>query len=122
VPHPSERRAAPRCSAVQNRSTIEFATGQERRRIAARLINISREGALVATENPPPCATPISLRIENPVRTDWVDATIVRVDLNRQIGLRFNQGCADDVLIAGTVGVDLAFMVRDGPNLTTAFD
>jgi hypothetical protein len=123
VSHSAERRAAPRCSAVQNQSRIEFATGQDRRRIAAQLINISRDGALVATENPPPCATPISLRIESPVRTDWVDAVIVRLDHQRQVGVRFIQGCCpDDLLLAGTVGIDIAFMVRDGPNLTTAFD
>ena len=65
---------------------------------------------------------PVSLRIEKPVRTDWADATIVRVDPNRQFGLRFNHGCPDDLLLAGTVGIDIAFMLRDGPNLTTAFD
>ena len=64
----------------------------------------------------------ISLRIESPVRTDWVDATIVRLDPNRQIGLRFTRGCPDDLFLAGTVGIDLALIVRGGPNLTTAFD
>jgi hypothetical protein len=122
VSHSAERRAAPRCSAVQNQSRIEFATGQERRRIAAQLINISREGALVATETPPPCAMPISVRIESPVRTDWVDAITVRLDHQRQVGVRFIQGCPDDLLLAATVGIDIAFMVRDGPNLTTVFD
>ena len=66
--------------------------------------------------------TPVSLRMESPVKTDWVDATIVRVDPNRQIGLRFTQGCPDDLLLAGTVGIDIAFILRDGPNLTTACD
>ena len=122
MPHPSERRASPRCDAAQNRSGIGFATSQGGQRIDARLVNISREGALVATETPPPGATPICLRIESPVRTDWVDATIVCVDSNQQVGLRFARGCPDDLLLAGTVGIDLAYMVRGGPNVTTACD
>ena len=120
--HPQERRTSPRCNAVKNRSSIEFATPQGRRRMEARLVNISRDGALVVADNPVPEAMPISLRIESPVRTDWVDATIVRVDPNQEIGLRFNQGCPDDLLLAGMVGIDLAFMVRGGANLTTACD
>ncbi len=67
-------------------------------------------------------AAPLSLRIESPVRTDWVDAKVVRFDPNRQIGLHFTEGCPDDFLLAGTVGIDLAFLVRECANLTTAFD
>ena len=122
MPHLAERRVWPRCDAVTNQSSMEFVTPQGRRRIEARLVNISRDGALVVAENPPAESTPISLRIESPVRTDWVDATIVRVEPNRQIGLRFTPGCPDDLLLAGTVGIDLAFLIRDGSNLTTAFD
>ena len=56
------------------------------------------------------------------MKSDWVDATVVRVNTNSQIGLRFSQGCPDDLLLAGAIGIDLAFMVRDGPNLTTECD
>jgi PilZ domain len=122
VSHPEERRTSPRCDAVNNRSSIEFATPQGLRRIEARLVNISRDGAFVAASTQPPEATPISLRIESPVRTDWVDATIVRVDPNRLIGVHFARGCPYDLLLAGTVGIDLASMIRNGPNLTTACD
>ena len=120
--HPAERRAWPRCDAVTNQSSMEYVTPQGRRRIAARLVNISRDGALLVADNSPAEETSIWLRIESPVRTDWVDATIVRVEPNRQIGLHFTPGCPDDLLVAGTVGIDLAFLVRDGANLTTAFD
>jgi hypothetical protein len=122
MPHPAERRTWPRCEAVKNRSSMEFATPRGRQRIEARLVNISRDGALVVADPPPLEATPIWLRIESPVRTDWVDATIVRVETNRQIGLSFTPGCPDDLLLAGAVGIDLAFLIRDGSNLTTAFD
>ena len=52
----------------------------------ARLVNISRTGALVATDWQPPDAMPVSVRIESPVRTDWADAMIVRVDPNQRLG------------------------------------
>jgi PilZ domain len=121
-PNPIERRASPRCDAVKNRSSIEFETADGRRRFGATLVNISRHGALVATEKPVLHGVPISLRIENPVRTDWVDAKIVRVDPDQTIGLHFDQGCPDDLLLAGTVGIDLAYLVRNEINGTTAFD
>jgi hypothetical protein len=73
-------------------------------------------------EKVPALSSPVSVRMESPVRTDWLNATVVRVDPNRQVGLRFTHGCPDDLLLAGAVGIDIAFMLRNGPNLTTAFD
>jgi hypothetical protein len=119
---PDEQRASPRCEVVKNRSSIEFDAPEGRRRVSATLVNISRGGALVVAEKPMLRAAPLSLRIESPVRTDWVDATVVRFDPNREIGLHFPHGCPDDLLLAGTVGIDLALLVRNETNLTTAFD
>jgi PilZ domain len=120
--HPDERRASPRCDVVKNRLSIEFPASEGRRRFGATLVNISRSGALVVAANHPAAPTPVSLRIESPVRTDWVDAKVVRFEPNREIGLHFPQGCPDDFLLAGTVGIDLAFLVRNEVNGTTAFD
>ena len=119
---PLERRTSPRCDAVKNRSSIEFATSKGRRRTEARLVNISREGALLACEKLPAVSTPVSLRMEWPVRTDWVDATVVRVEPSQQVGLRFIRGCPDDLFLAGTVGIDIAFMLQDWSNLMTPCD
>jgi PilZ domain len=117
--HPLERRASPRCDAVKNRSSIEFNAPEGPQRIGARLVNISREGALIVADNPMLRAAPISIRMESPVRTDWVDAEVVRFDPNREIGLHFAQSCPYDLLLAGTVGIDIAFMVRGGVNGST---
>ena len=119
---PDERRASTRCDVVKNRSSIQFEMPEGRRRIGATLINISRNGALVLAEKPMLRAAPLSIRIDSPVRTDWVDAKVVRFNANREIGLHFPQGCPDDLLLAATVGIDLAFLVRNEPNGTTAFD
>jgi hypothetical protein len=119
---PDERRASTRCDVVKNRSSIQFEVPEGRRRVGATLINISRNGALVLAEKPMLRAAPLSIRIDSPVRTDWVDAKVVRFNPNREIGLHFPQGCPDDLLLAATVGIDLAFLVRNEPNGTTAFD
>ncbi len=101
--HLSDRRVSPRCDAVQNRSCLAFGTPNGSRRIDARLVNISRSGALVVADNPPAAATRVLLRIETPAKTEWVDARVIRVDPNRHIGLRFSHDCPDDVLLTGTV-------------------
>jgi PilZ domain len=122
VSHPPERRTSPRCVAVENQSRLEFAVPDGSRRIEARLVNISRDGALIVTENPPPYAAPIWLRIESPVKTDWVEAMIVRLGQNREIALQFPRGCPDDVLLAGAIGIDLTSMFLSGATVTSSFD
>jgi hypothetical protein len=101
---------------------MEIATPHGSRRIKGHLVNISRSGALIDAGNPPPRGTPILLRIDWPVRTDWVDAIVVRDDPESRVGVRFTRACADDLLLAAAVGIDLASLVRGGPNLSTAFD
>ncbi len=111
MPHPRERRASPRCNAVQNQSRIEFPAPQAWRSIEARLVNISRGGALVDVENPPPIGTSVFLRIEHPVKTDWVSAAIVRLVQDRKIALNSPQSCPDDLFLAGTIGIDVMSLI-----------
>ena len=122
TPLADERRSSPRCDVVENRLSIEFTAPEGRRTIGATLVNISRGGALVLADKPMRRAAPLSLRIESPVRTDWMDAEVVRFDPSRQIGLQFTQDCPDDFLLAGSAGMDLAYLVRNEVSGTTAFD
>ena len=41
------------------------------------------------------------------MRTDWAEAVTVRRGPNRQIGVQFSLSCPDDLLLAGTVGIDM---------------
>jgi PilZ domain len=122
VSNPPERRSSPRCAAVKNQSRLEFAVPAGRRRTDARLVNISRDGALVVAENPPPDEAPVWLRVESPVRTDWVEAMIVRIGQDREIALQFPLGCPDDLLLASTVGIDLTSMILDRSSVASTFD
>ena len=120
--HPSERRASPRCAAVTNQSRLEFAVPDGRQRVEARLMNLSRDGALIVAEKAPPYEPPIWLRIESPVKTDWVEAKIVRIGQNREIALKFPRRCPDDLLLAGTIGIDVRSMISYGATVTSTFD
>jgi hypothetical protein len=84
-----------------------------RRRIDARLVNISRGGALVVAENSPWFESPVWLRVESPVKTDWVETLVVRRGQDREIALKFSRGCPDDLLLAGTIGIDLTSLIMD---------
>jgi hypothetical protein len=107
---------------VKNQSRLEFAVSQGRERAEARLVNISRGGALIVTEKSAACEPPIWLRIESPVKTDWVESTIVRQGQNREIALKFPGGCPDDLLLAGTIGIDVRSMIAYGATATATFD
>lgn len=120
--HSNERRDSPRCDAVENQSRLEFAVSDGRQRVEARLVNISRGGALLIADNHPPRQAPIWMRIERPVKTDWAEATMVRLGQNQEIGVHFPRGCPDDLLLAGTIGIDLISMIIDPTTTASTYD
>ena len=117
-----ERRASPRCDAVTNQSRVEFFLASGRRRVTARLINISRDGALMVAEEPPPCDELFRMRMESPLKTDWARALTVRVGRDHDIAIQFPGRCPDDLLLAATVGIDLSHLFRDGDRPETLDD
>ena len=122
MPLPPERRTWPRCDAVKNQSRLEFAVGGGWRRIDARIVNISRDGALVVSEHLAAVEATIWLRVESPVKSDWAESTIVRLGPDREISLRFPRGCPDDLLLASTIGIDLTSMILDRSSFASTFD
>ena len=120
--HCLDRRSSPRCQAVANESRLEFWVPAGRLRIEARLVNISRKGALVLAENPEAHGSHVWFRLESPVTTDWVEATIVRVGRHREIALQFPLDCPDDLLLAGTMGIDMTSMFLSRSLTSSASD
>lgn len=108
-----DRRISPRWIAVSNEITLEIHDRIGSRRAKARLVNISREGALLATDEVPPAGT-LWIRMESPARTDWVAVVPVRQDASRQVAVRFAQPCEDDLLLAATLGLDFGPTLLDG--------
>jgi hypothetical protein len=117
-----ERRASPRCDAVKNQSRLEFFLPSGRRRAAARLVNISRDGALIVADVSPPGDEPFRMRMESPLKTDWADAVTVRVGRGHDIAIQFPGRCPDDLLLAASVGIDLSHLFRDGDRPETLDD
>jgi hypothetical protein len=107
---------------VENQSRLEFAVSGGRRRVEARLVNISRGGALLIADDQPPRESHVWMRIEQPVKTDWAEATTVRIGENQEIGVQFPRGCPDDLLLAGTIGIDLISMIIDPATIASTFD
>ena len=110
---PVERRASSRLIAVKNQAHLELATARGRGKVAARLVNISRDGALLATGEAWPLGEPLCVRLDNPVRTDWVAAVAVRLGRPGEVAVQFARACADDLLLAATLGIDLGPMITD---------
>ena len=111
VSDPQERRASPRCDTVANRSSIEFATSQGRRRIDARLVNISRDGG--SSHRIPRTSFNANLTANRKPRANRLGGRHDRSPRSKSTNrLCFTRGCPDDLLLAGTVGIDLALMVR----------
>ena len=79
-------------------------------------------GALLVTENRPPHEAAVWMRIESPVKTDWAEAMTVRLGQDQEIGIQFPRGCPDDLLLAGTIGIDLISMIVDPSLLASAYD
>ena len=117
-----ERRSSARCDAVKNRSRLEFFLPSGRRRVEARLINISRDGALIVALESPPCDEPFRMRMESPLKTDWADAVTVRVGRDHDIAIQFPGRCPDDLLLAASVGIDLSHLFRDSDRPETLDD
>ncbi len=118
---PNERRISPRWVSVNNRAALEFRAGGSNWRTRATLLNISREGALISTEETIPLETPVRFRIESPARTDWIGAIPIRLGGPLQLGIRFVQPCLDDLLLAAMLGIDLGSLIHEnGQPLTFA--
>ncbi len=86
------------------------------------MVNISRGGALLVTGNPPACHASVWLRIESPVKTDWAEAVTMRIPRHGEIVIRFPHGCPDDLLLAGTIGINLFPMLLEGVSAASTFD
>jgi hypothetical protein len=115
-----DRRISPRWIAVPNEITLELQTRTGSRRAKARLVNISREGALLLTDEVPPAGV-LWMRMESPARTDWIAAVPIRHDPSRQVAVRFHRPCEDDVLLAAMLGLDFGPTLLDG-GLPRSFD
>jgi hypothetical protein len=105
-PFTPNRRASHREPVVANQSCVEWLDGGEIRGSVARLVNISRGGALLVTEVPPPWGMTLWVRMIEPTGTDEVKATVVRHGESHEVGLSFPGSCPFDLHLAATLGIN----------------
>ncbi len=114
-----DRRISPRWAAVKNQSTLELQGADGHRRVKATLVNISRDGALIVTDEKLSLQGSLWFRMEVPAKTDWIAVEPVRHDESQRMGLRFVRPCPDDFLLAAMLGVDLVLTIfEDGRPLS----
>ena len=107
-----ERRRSVRECAVENEASLKFGAVAQARRVSARVVNIGRNGALILVpEELAPCE-PLLLRLERPVKTDWVEVMVVRVGRLHHVGIMFREPIRDDIRLAAVLGLDFGWIVK----------
>lgn len=109
----TSRRTSDRHAVLENRARLTWWVGGEGHESAARLVNLSEGGALFIAESPPPLHHAVWCRLEEPTRTDWIKAIVVRHGEAQEIGLSFPTACPFDFTIAATLGLNFDSLFRD---------
>jgi hypothetical protein len=112
---PIERRKHPRHETIPNVAVLDWGTmttcdGGN----VARMMDISRGGARLATDEPLPQGQPLWLRLEVPITTPWVAARLVRREEHGRVGVRFEGDAPEELMLAATLGIALDFRVAPG--------
>jgi len=107
-----ERRGAGRGAAVENQASLTVGRGERVRRDNARIKNIGPKGALIQVPEELPLHEPLWLRLERPVKTDWIEATPVRFGQRHDVGIMFREPCRDDLLLAAVLDLDFDWVVE----------
>src|SRR4051794_7957904 len=101
-----ERRLSPRYDAVTNIAVVQFEQEGRPQRVDAHLTNISRSGALLRLRDKVRLKSLIHIRLEYPVKTQWILAVAVRRTRTGEIGLAFVRGCDPTFFWTATRGED----------------
>jgi hypothetical protein len=100
-----DRRASIRHSAAHNRTYVQLMDRLGRRMKRGRLVNISRDGALIRVDDAPALHQPIEVQLENAPELGWIAAHSVRFGQRHEVGIRFDHPCSQNVLAAAISGI-----------------
>ena len=103
-----DRRAHSRQAVVPNQAALDWGSDSSGDCRVARLLDISRGGALLESPEAPPSGQIVWLRLQAPAETPWATATVVRREPGR-VGVQFKGDCPNDLMLAATLGISLKF-------------
>jgi hypothetical protein len=92
----------------RRRARLAWQAADKSRTTAARLVDISRMGAALTTDNPPTVSTLVRLRLVGSTPTPWIEANVVGVeptDGTYRVRLKFRDPCPTIMLKAAVLGV-----------------
>lgn len=104
----TDRRQHPRHVALTNRADLiwdEKSTDEGKDQ--ARILDISWGGAALEAREVPPAGELVWIRLSTPATTPWVSATVLHRDGDKSMGVRFPDGCPEELMLAATLGIAL---------------
>jgi diguanylate cyclase (GGDEF)-like protein len=101
-----DRRSSLRRPTIANQAHIEWLEKGKLRESEARLVDISRDGALLVTDAAPPLRTTVWVTIYKPSQANEVEASVVRHDPSNRVGLSLHGPCPKDLYLAAMFGID----------------
>jgi hypothetical protein len=108
----AERRSSPRFPSVENRVAVHITQDGQSRLARASLINISRTGALLYMSDKVTPHGTIYIRLEYPIKTNWIKGQVIRRKRGGQVGVQFRRPCDRTFFWAATRGEDFHLKAR----------
>ena len=102
----TERRSCPRFPTVENRVAVVITQDGQSRLARASLINISRTGALLYMHDKVAPNAIVYMRLEYPIKTNWIKGQVIRRRRGGQVGIQFRRPCDCTFLWIATRGED----------------
>jgi hypothetical protein len=100
-----ERRSAPRVPAGPYQARLGRYHGGRAAEISARIVDISRDGALLEAPGWPEGPRSGWVRMIGPASTDRVPVRVVRRDESGRLGIAFDGPCPAELLLSATLGI-----------------
>ncbi len=112
-PHSGNKRGSQRYQVVENQAELFWVEDGVRVDSFARIINISMHGVLLWSERLPKATGPISIRLVEPVASEWIQAVVARTARKHLLGLKLDETFPYDVFRSALPGFDL--QTKSGP-------
>jgi hypothetical protein len=77
-------------------------------RTIGRILNVADGGALLSSNPLPGFGHRVFVRMKRPIRTDWVEANVIRRVHQKKVAVVFGKACPYDLVLGAALGIDLS--------------